>query len=98
MKWKPKVDKTRRLVATRCDISVNDSKLYLYQIWKITKTETIDKRQKPFFAVTDQEFSKIKEFRNSKTGEVVKIAKSNFKTQSTRIDQFDVVEIFKRAK
>lgn len=97
MKWKPKVDKKRRLVATRCDISVNGSKLHLYQIWKITKTETIAK-QKPFFAVTDQEFSKIKEFRNSKTGEVVKIAKSNFKTQSTRIDQFDVVEVFKMAK
>ena len=46
----PKVDTKRRLVMTRFYAGIRDSNNFCYQINRITKTGTVDKRFKPLFA------------------------------------------------
>ena len=48
-------------------------------VGKINLKGTIDKRFKPLFSFTDGDFSQIKEFQHSGTGEQVKVVKSRFK-------------------
>lgn len=97
MRWRPKINKSKRLVVTRVNCGVGENTLYLYQIWRITKLGNVDKRFKPLFAITDRDFQKIPQFFHSKTGEAIKIAKTQFKTVTGVYDVGNPESIWKLA-
>jgi hypothetical protein len=78
--FSPKVDEKRRLVLTRFYTGVKDSNLFCYQITRITKNGSIDKRFKPLYAYGTDEFDSVKEFQHSGTGEKVKVFRKPFKS------------------
>jgi len=78
-RFTPRVDVKNRLVVTRFNSSCSQNPHWCYQIWRINLKGTIDKRFKPLFSFTDGDFSQIKEFQHSGTGERVKVVKSRFK-------------------
>lgn len=83
MKYKqftPKVDQKRRLVLTRFHAGVGDSPNFCYQITRINKQGEVDKKFKPLYAFGTDDFSSVKGFIHSKTGEPVKIFKKPFKS------------------
>jgi len=83
MKYKsftPKVDEKRRLVLTRFYTGVKDSNTFCYKIERITKSGTVDKRFKSLFAFGTDDFSSVKEFKHSLTGQPVRVFKKPFKS------------------
>lgn len=83
MKYKsftPKVDLKRRLVLTRFYTGVNNSNLFCYQISRITKNVSVDKKFKPLYSYGTDDFDSIKEFKHSYTGESVRVFKKPFKS------------------
>lgn len=76
----PKVDQKRRLVLTRFYTGVKESNSFCYQITRITKQGTIDKKFKPLYAYGTDEFDSVKEFQHSGNGEKVKVFKKPFKS------------------
>lgn len=76
----PKVDPSRRLVLTRYYTGVNGSNSFCYQINRITKSGTEDKRFKTLYSFGTDDFSSVKQFSNSRTGEVVRVFKKPFKS------------------
>jgi hypothetical protein len=78
--FSPKVDQKRRLVLTRFYTGVKESNSFCYQIAKITKTGTLDKKFKPLYAFGTDDFDSVKTFSHSSTGEPVKVFKKPFKS------------------
>ena len=78
--FSPKVDSKRRLVMTRLYVGVNGSSNFCYQISRITKSGKEDKRYKTLYAFGTDDFSSVKEFSNSRTGEKVRVFKKPFKS------------------
>jgi hypothetical protein len=76
----PKVDQKKRLVITRFYTGVKESNLFCYQINRITKVGTIDKKFKPLYAYGTDEFDSIKDFQHSGNGEKIRITKKPFKS------------------
>jgi hypothetical protein len=76
----PKVDKTRRLVLTRFYTGVKGSNNFCYQIAKINKKGTLDKKFKPLYSFGTDDFSSISDFQHSGNGEKVKVFKKPFKS------------------
>jgi hypothetical protein len=78
--FSPKVDQKRRLVLTRFYTGVKDSNSFCYQITKITKTGTLDKKFKPLYAFGTDDFNSVKSFSHSGNGQQVKVFKKPFKS------------------
>jgi len=76
----PKVDQKRRLVLTRFYTGVKQSNSFCYQITRITKTGSVDKRFKALYAYGTDDFDSVKSFQHSSTGEQVKVFKKPFKS------------------
>ena len=76
----PKVDQKRRLVLTRFYTGVKQSNSFCYQITRITKAGSVDKRFKPLYAYGTDDFDSVKSFQHSSTGESVKVFKKPFKS------------------
>lgn len=76
----PKVDKSRRLVMTRFYAGVNGSNVFCYEVSRINKKGLKDKKFSTLFAFGEDDFSSIKDFSSSRTGEKVKVFKSPFKS------------------
>ena len=76
----PKVDQKRRLVLTRFYTGVKQSNSFCYQITRITKTGSVDKRFKALYAYGTDDFDSVKSFQHSSTGEPVKVFKKPFKS------------------
>jgi hypothetical protein len=76
----PKVDQKRRLVLTRFYTGVKQSNSFCYQITRITKVGSVDKRFKPLYAYGTDDFDSVKSFQHSSTGEPVKVFKKPFKS------------------
>ena len=76
----PKVDQKRRLVLTRFYTGVKQSNSFCYQITRITKTGSVDKRFKALYAYGTDNFDSVKSFQHSSTGEPVKVFKKPFKS------------------
>ena len=79
--FSPKADIKRRFVMTRFHSGVSsDINQFCYQIIRITKQGTVDKKFKPLFAYGTDEFESIKEFKHSGNGDIVKVYKKPFKS------------------
>ena len=76
----PKVDLKRRLVLTRFYTGVKQSNSFCYQITRITKVGSVDKRFKALYAYGTDDFDSVKSFQHSSTGEPVKVFKKPFKS------------------
>ena len=76
----PKVDKTRRLVLTRFYTGVKGSNNFCYQITRINKRGTLDKKFKPLYSFGTDDFSSVDEFQHSGNGERVRVFKKPFKS------------------
>lgn len=76
----PKVDTKRRLVMTRFYTGIKESNDFCYQINRITKAGTVDKKFKTLFAFGTDDLSSVKEFKHSTTGENVKVFRKPFKS------------------
>ncbi len=76
----PKVDQKRRLVLTRFYTGVKQSNSFCYQITRITKTGSVDKKFKPLYAYGTDDFTTVKDFQHSSTGDKVKVFKKPFKS------------------
>ena len=76
----PKVDQKRRLVLTRFYTGVKQSNSFCYQITRITKAGSVDKRFKALYAYGTDDFDSVKSFQHSSTGEPVKVFKKPFKS------------------
>jgi hypothetical protein len=76
----PRVDQKRRLVMTRFHTGVKDSNLFCYQINRINKVGSIDKKFKPLYSFGTDDFDTIKEFSHSGSGDSVKVFKKPFKS------------------
>ena len=64
--FSPKADKQRRLVMTRFHAGKSsDVNSFCYQITRITKQGTVDKKFKPLFAYGTDDFDSVKEFKHS---------------------------------
>ena len=74
----PKVDQKRRLVLTRFYTGVKQSNSFCYQITRITKTGSVDKKFKPLYSYGTDDFTSVKEFQHSGTGDKVKVFKKPF--------------------
>jgi hypothetical protein len=98
MKWKPKVDKQSRLVMTRFNISTDrDREIWCYQITRITRANTLDKRFKPLYAVVEGDGALPTHFKNSRTGDLIRIIKSKFKSVSRCLTTDSPVDIFNKS-
>ena len=75
----PRVDIKRRLVMTRFYVGVDGSNSFCYVIHRITKKNTIDKKFKYLYCFSDDDYTTVKEFNHSLTGEPYRIYKSSFK-------------------
>ena len=99
MKWKPKVDVERRLVMTRFNISTDrDREIWCYQITRITRANTLDKRFKPLYAVVEEDGALPTHFKNSRTGESIRIIKSKFKSVSRCLPTDSPVDILNKVQ
>lgn len=78
--FSPKVDEKRRLVLTRFYTGVKDSNSFCYQITKITKVGTLDKKFKPLYAFGTDDFNSVKSFSHSGNGQTVKVFRKPFKS------------------
>lgn len=78
--FSPKVDQKRRLVLTRFYTGVKESNSFCYQITKITKTGSLDKKFKPLYAFGTDDFNSVKSFSHSGNGQSVKVFKKPFKS------------------
>lgn len=78
--FSPKVDEKRRLVLTRFYTGVKDSNSFCYQITKITKVGTLDKKFKPLYAFGTDDFNSVKLFSHSGNGQPVKVFRKPFKS------------------
>jgi hypothetical protein len=78
--FSPKVDQKRRLVLTRFYTGVKESNSFCYQIAKITKTGSLDKKFKPLYAFGTDDFNSVKSFSHSGNGQGVKVFKKPFKS------------------
>jgi hypothetical protein len=78
--FSPKVDVKRRLVLTRYYTGVKGSNSFCYQINRITKQGSVDKRFKPLFAYGTDDFEGVSQFHHSGTGEEVRVFKKPFKS------------------
>ncbi len=78
--FSPKVDEKRRLVLTRFYTGVKDSNSFCYQINKITKVGTLDKKFKPLYAFGTDDFNSVKSFSHSGNGQTVKVFRKPFKS------------------
>lgn len=94
----PRVDKKRRLVMTRFYAGVNKSNSFCYMIHRITKKGKIDKRYKFLYCFGTDDYSKVKEFHNANTGEVIRTYKSAFKGVFKVKDKSDVLTVWKRSQ
>ncbi len=79
-RFTPRVDVKRRLVMTRFYAGVRNENKFCYVIHRITKKNTIDKRFKYLYCYSDDDYSNVKEFNHSLTGEPYRIYKSSFKS------------------
>jgi hypothetical protein len=94
----PKVEQKRRLVLTRFYTGVKNSNSFCYQITRITKNGTIDKRFKPLYAYGTDEFESVKEFQHSGNGDPVKVFKKPFKSVFGVKDKNNPTNIWKSIK
>ncbi len=97
--FSPKVDISRGLVMTRFYVGVKGSNNFCYQIKRITKKGTEDKRFKTLYAFGDDDFSSVKFFCNSRTGEKVRVFKKPFKSVfGLKENKSNPVEVWKFAQ
>ena len=75
----PRVDIKRRLVMTRFYAGIRNENSFCYIIHRITKKNTIDKKFKYLYCFSDDDYTTVKEFNHSLTGEPYRIYKSSFK-------------------
>lgn len=78
--FSPKVDTNRRLVLTRIYTGVNGSNSFCYQINRINKKGEVDKKFKTLYSFGTDDISSVDNFHKSSTGELIKVAKSPFKS------------------
>lgn len=79
--FSPKVDKNKRLVITRFHSGIKkELNSFCYQVNRITKKGTVDKKFKTLYAFGTDDFNSVKEFKHSGTGEIVKVFKKPFKS------------------
>ena len=98
MKWKPKVDRKSRLVMTRFNISTDkDTEIWCYQINRITKANELDRRFKTLYSVVEGDAAIPTHFKNSRTGESIRIIKSKFKSVRRCVGLYTPVDIFKKS-
>ncbi len=98
MKWKPKVDRESRLVMTRFNISTDkDTEIWCYQINRITKANELDRRFKTLYSVVEGDAPIPTHFKNSRTGESIRIIKSKFKSVRRCVGLDTPVDIFKKS-
>ena len=98
MKWKPKVDKESRLVMTRFNISTDrDTEIWCYQINRITKANELDRRFKTLYSVVEGDAAIPTHFKNSRTGESIRIIKSKFKSVRRCVGLYTPVDIFRKS-
>jgi hypothetical protein len=97
--FSPKADVKRRLVMTRFHSGISsDINQFCYQITRINKQGTVDKKFKPLFAYGTDEFESVKEFKHSGNGEVVKVYKKPFKSIFGVDEKNNPEKIWKRVK
>lgn len=94
----PKVDQKRRLVLTRFYTGVKQSNSFCYQVTRITKSGSVDKRFKPLYAYGTDDFDSVKSFQHSSTGETVKVFKKPFKSVFGVKEKNDPTIIWKSIK
>ena len=94
----PKVDQKRRLVLTRFYTGVKQSNSFCYQITRITKTGSIDKKFKPLYAYGTDDFTTVKDFQHSSTGDKVKVFKKPFKSVFGVKEKNDPITIWNSLK
>ena len=94
----PRVDTKRRLVMTRFYAGVRNENSFCYVIHRITKKNTIDKRFKYLYCYSDDDYTNVKEFNHSLTGEPYRIYKSSFKGIFKLKDKNNPVNIWKRSQ
>ena len=92
----PKVDKSRILVLTRFYTGVGGSNNFCYQISKITKKGTLDKKFKPLFCFGTDDFSSVSEFQHSGNGEKIRVFKTPFKSVFGIKEKSDPVSIWNK--
>ena len=101
MKYKsftPKVDQKRRLVLNRFYAGVGDAPNFCYQVTRINKSGEVDKKFKPLYAFGTDDFSSIKEFQHSSTGQAVKVFKKPFKSVFGIKEKNDPKQVWKGIK
>jgi hypothetical protein len=97
--FSPKADVKRRLVMTRFHSGISSNiNQFCYQITRINKQGTVDKKFKPLFAYGTDEFESVKEFKHSGNGEVVKVYKKPFKSIFGVDEKNNPEKIWKRVK
>jgi hypothetical protein len=74
----PRVDVKRRLVMTRFYTGIRNENSFCYVIHRITKKNTIDKKFKYLYCFSNDDYTTVKEFNHSLTGEPYRIYKSSF--------------------
>ena len=95
--FSPKADINRRLVLTRYYCGVKGNNSFMYQIHKITLSETIHFNFKHLYAISNDEWDTVTQFYHSKTGEPVRVFKSAFKSVYGCDNKLDVVSVWQRA-
>lgn len=97
--FSPKADVKRRLVITRFHAGTSkDVNQFCYQINRITKVGTVDKKFKPLYAFGTDDFDTVKEFKHSGNGEVIKVFKKPFKSVFGVDDKNNPEKIWKKTK
>lgn len=97
--FSPKADVKRRLVITRFHAGISkDVNQFCYQINRITKQGTVDKRFKPLYAFGTDDFDTVKEFKHSGNGEVIKVFKKPFKSVFGVEEKNNPEKIWKKTK
>lgn len=95
--FSPKVDIKRRLVLTRYYCGMKGQNSFMYQIHKVTMSETIHQQFKHLYALSNDEWDSVTQFYHSKTGEPVRVFKSAFKSVYGCNNKQDVVGIWRVA-
>lgn len=95
--FSPKVDVKRRLVLTRFYTGVKNSNSFCYQITRITKNGTVDRKHKPLYAYGTDDFDSVKEFHHSGTGEKVRVFKKPFKSVFGVSEKNDPMIVWRKA-
>lgn len=95
-KFTPRVDVKRRLVLIRIYCGIENNNSYCYIIQRINKKNKIDKRFKYLYCFGTDDYSTIKEFKSSITGDKVRIFKSSLKTVFGLKDKTDVISIWNK--